>query len=650
MMFHFDKQNKIKNIFPLIIAIVITQIIQIRPYFFGNFYGDPFDGRLQIVLHEHWFRFFSGFTSLRNTNFFHPYEFGLGLSDPFIIQGLIHSIFRYMNFDMFESWALSNIVMIFIGNLGFALIAHVAFKSNLIKFFFILINGLSYTYIAHIYLHPNITGFALIPYIFFIAINKKFKTQNKVSLIYITLLILAITSWYGFVLTLLSGITYSLLNFRKLNLSIILRSLKSKFFIFSNIFALPIIVLFLYIHLPVLDEVVRTKDEMLMNSPNINNILNGSQLGGGLFNFIYNLMGFYPNKFFKEYEIGLTTSVFLLFLINFIVLISINKKSNLLKIWVANLIILIIFFTFNDFSIFSLIWDSLSIFTSIRIPIRYLVILASMNIFIFLSILDNFYIKEKSRKKLIVVFTFLFILFLDQLRFQTSEFIKKDYNSDKVIEKTLIKNKMCQSFYLDTEGIEWWNDQLEAMIISSSTGIPTVNGYSGGFPVDYPNQDWRSRADLGKVINWLKSNNAVEGTCLLKRNYSILFSQSPIVNIISGFDLTEIKSDNSWNWSVDKSSDLRIYNFQDTKLVKTMQFVLKIPPCVENKSIDIYFDNKFISKINLSQSNKSFLFQNKIEIDPNSEITIEFKTDESFCSVENDLRNLYFNLLNVKFI
>ena len=650
MMFHFDKQNKIKNIFPLIISIVITQIIQIRPYFFGNFYGDPFDGRLQIVLHEHWFRFFSGFTSLRNTNFFHPYEFGLGLSDPFIIQGSIHSIFRYMNFDMFESWALSNIVMIFIGNLGFALIAHVAFKSNLIKFFFILINGLSYTYIAHIYLHPNITGFALIPYIFFIAINKRFKTQNKVSLIYITLLVLAITSWYGFVLTLLYGITYSLLNFRKFNLSIILRSLKSKVFIFSNIFASPIIVLFLYIHLPVLDEVVRTKDEMLMNSPNINNILNGSQLGGGLFNFIYNLMGFYPNKFFKEYEIGLTASVFLLFLINFIVLISINKKSNLLKMWVANLIILIIFFTFNDFSIFSLIWDSLSIFTSIRIPIRYLVILASMNIFIFLSILDNFYIKEKSRKKLIVVFTFLFILFVDQLRFQTSEFIKKDYNSDKVIEKTLIKNKMCQSFYLDTEGIEWWNDQLEAMIISSSTGIPTVNGYSGGFPVDYPNQDWRSRADLGKVINWLKSNNAVEGTCLLKRNYSILFSQSPIVNIISGFDLTEIKSDNSWNWGVDKSSDLRIYNFQDTKLVKTMQFVLKIPPCVENKSIDIYFDNKFISKINLSQSNKSFLFQNKIEIDPNSEITIEFKTDENYCGVENDLRNLYFNLLNVKFI
>lgn len=650
MLFLFGKQNKFKNTYPLIISIALTQLIQIRPYLLGNFYGDPFDGRLQIVLHEHWFRFFSGITALRDTNFFYPYEYGLGLSDPFVIQGFIHTFFRFFGFDMYDSWAASNIIMIFLGNLGLALIAHSYFKSNAIKFFFVLINGISYTYVAHIYLHPNITGFALIPYIFYFAIHKNIKIKNRIALIYVSFLMLAITSWYGFVFTLLFGVIYLLFKFQSLNISCIKEALVSKILFFSIIITAPIPLLFFYIHLPVLNDVTRTKDEMLLNSPNFDNILNASQLGGGLFNSLYSLFGLSPSKFFKEYEIGITFTFLLIFIISFILLISKQKNIKLLHLWFTNIIILALFFKINNFSVFSLFWDTLPIISSIRIPIRYLIIFAAINIFIFLAILDKYYMKNiKGIRFWILVFLLLIISF-DQFRLQTSNFVKKDYQADKKIVQTLVNNKNCKAFYLDSEGIEWWNDQLDAMIISSTTGIPTVNGYSGGYPKNYPNQDWRGRADLGRVREWLINNNAINETCLLKRNYSTLFTQSPIVNIISGFDLTEVNNNKSWNWSIDEISEIKIYNFQQKKLTQTVIFSLQIPPCLKEKSVEIYFDDKFQKKIELNQKNSNYLFKNQIILNPERDLTIKFKTDSNLCSVPNDPRTLNFNLLDIEFI
>jgi len=656
MVFLFSKQSKIKNTYPLIISILITQVIQIRPYLFGNFYGDPFDGRLQIVLHEHWFKFFSGLTSLRNTNFFYPYPYGLGLSDPFVIQGFLHSIFRSANFDIIESWALSNIAMIFIGNIGLALIAHVSFKTNAIKFFFVLINGISYTYVAHIYLHPNITGFALIPYIFYFAINSKLKIQNKISLIYITLALLSLTSWYGFIFTVFFGIVYLILNFRKLKLLDLIKAFTSKVFIFSNFIAIPIFLLFIYIHLPVLDEVTRTKEEMILNSPNLNNILNGSQLGGGLFNFTYKYLGLTPNLYFKEYEIGISISMMAIFIISFIILTFKRRVSQLLILWVTNTIILALFFSINNISIFSFFWDFIPVASSIRIPIRYLIVFVVINVFIFLALLDKFNLNNinnknnKNNNKYFIILVLLTITTFDQLRFETAKFEKKNYTSDKKIEKTLLSNKSCKAFYLDSEGLEWWNDQLEAMIISSSTGIPTVNGYSGGFPANYPNQDWRSRADLGNVGKWLIKNNALSGTCLLRRNYANLFNESPVTNIISGFDLTESNDRNTWNWSIDDTSEIKIFNFQKNKIIKNLEFTLKLPTCLDEKSVEIYFDDQFIAIINLNQISKTYTYEKEIRIMPESELSIKFKTDTNFCSVPNDLRSLNFNLLNIRFI
>ncbi len=649
MVSHFEKQNKFQNIYPIILSIILTQIIQMRPYFSKNFYGDPFDGRLQIVLHEHWYRFFTGLTNLRETNFYFPYEFGLGLSDPFLLQGTIHSIFRFINFDMYTSWALTNCVMLLIGNLGFGLLAHYSFKANYSKFFFVMISGLSFTFIAHVYVHPNITGFALIPFIFFFAINQNIKIINRISLIYVLLSLLLLTSWYGFVFTALFGILHLLINLNYLKRYIFFQLFKSRTFLLANFAALPLIFMFLYIHYPVLGEVIRTKDEMLLNSPSLNNLLNGSHLGGGIFGTLYEYFNLTTSTFFKEFEIGLTFLSFIISLISLLVLIFLHRDSQLIKIWVSNFLILVFFIKINNFSLFSFVWDFFPIATSIRIPIRYLILFSGINIYIIIKILDKLNLSGKNKRKKFYVFIFLSLFLLDQLRFTTADFEKNDYNADKIIIKTLLSSNECKAFYLDTEGFEWWNDQLEAMVIASETNIPTINGYSGGFPNNYPSQEWRSRSDLGRIGQWLVSNNAIENTCVLRRNIVTPISQTFVTNIVNGFDLTEINKSNTWNWSLSNISIFKIYNFNSSKMDKELEFKIVIPSCMENKAIKIYINDEEVQNITLNNLKKSFLFKKLITIQQMGEMEIKFITSNNYCKVQNDPRDLNFSVQNIKF-
>ena len=647
--------SKFKSYSHLFLAIIFTQFIQIRPYLSKNFYGDPFDGRLQIVLHEHWWRFLRGETSLRNTEFFYPFEKSLGLSDPFIVQGFIHSFFRLLNFDMYESWAISIIVMLLIGNIGMALLASKLFTNRIIQIFFVIISGISYTYIAHIQSHPNITGIALVPYAINFLIEYRKNTAKSISGFLIIFPILMLTSWYAsfFLFIFILFVVLTSRNIKKGIQELYYETRrKLKVIIPSFFLSFAIILLFFYIHIPVLSSNIRTTEELILNSPKFSNILNGSQLGGGFFARIYEFLGYKGERFYYEYQIGLTASIFaitvliaLYFLINFR---KIKDFSFLLRLYLINLAVLAMFFAFNNVSVFSFLYDHVKILSSIRIPIRYLIFFSNVNLFIFLKIIDLKSSKYLKTRWMVITVIALMILTLDQFRVKTSEFNKGSYQGDKKFTKVLLTNQNCKSFILATEGLEWWDDQLQAMITSAESGVPTVNGYSGGFPKYYPNLNWRSKSDLLSMGKWLELNNANENTCVLRRNLVENFSTKIFVDTFGGFDLIETNGKDIWRWSTSNSASLKLINYRNSIAKGTITFNLKLPKCSLETFVNVGIGSAEKLKLKIEKGETISVALN-YAIGEESEQYLDFFTESPGCMVEKDPRKLYFNVSNISF-
>ena len=115
-------KNKNQTIFLAIISIIFG-LYTYRSAFSGKLLGDPFDSRLMIVLHEHWWRWINGKTSFLDTEFFYPFDRAFGYSDVFLIQGPIHVLFRFFGFDMFAAWTITTFIFLLFGNIGWAFLS-----------------------------------------------------------------------------------------------------------------------------------------------------------------------------------------------------------------------------------------------------------------------------------------------------------------------------------------------------------------------------------------------------------------------------------------------------------------------------------------------------------------------------------------------
>jgi hypothetical protein len=463
-----------------------------------------------------------------------------------------------------------------------------------------------------------------------------------------------LTSWYAsfFLALFLFVLILTTKNLKVVVLKCIDESRKKlRIIIPSLIFSLALLLLFLYIHLPVLSSNIRTNQEMILNSPNFSNIMNGSQLGGGVFSRIYEFLGFQEERFYYEYQIGLTFSVFsitlliaIFFLLNFR---HRNRYAFQIKLYLVNVVILSVFFVVGNSSAFSYLYEHFKLFSSIRVPIRYLIFFATINVFVFLKIIDLNPLKYLKSRWVIVTTTVLLILVLDQFRLNTSEFKKSSFQGDTNLTKILKTNPECKSFILATEGFEWWDDQLQAMITSAESGLPTVNGYSGGFPNGYPNLNWRSKSDLLSVGKWLTANNAEEKSCVLRRNLVESFNTKIFVDSNEGFDLKETNGRDVWSWSISDQSSLKLINYRRLIASDSLALDLQLPKCSADSYINIQIGSGVIQRFRIENGVKKSIILD-YSISGESEQYLNFSIDSSGCTVDNDPRKLYFNVSNIQ--
>jgi hypothetical protein len=90
---------------------------------FSVLFGDPFDGRIETTILEHWFAVFGGHEPWNRMAYFYPVPDSLGYNDGYFLYGVIFSLFRVLGFDPFVASELVNSCVHFAGFVYFYLFA-----------------------------------------------------------------------------------------------------------------------------------------------------------------------------------------------------------------------------------------------------------------------------------------------------------------------------------------------------------------------------------------------------------------------------------------------------------------------------------------------------------------------------------------------
>ena len=491
----------------------------------NEFLGDRGDARLSIVLYEHWFSFFLGKENLTSTIFFFPATDTLGLTDAFFAQGMLHSIFRFSGFGTLDAWALTNIVLIFLGILGISRLASRIFYSQVIVFCVTLLASIAYPFVTQLG-HVQSIGYLFVFWLVDWAIlakngNLGQKKRARIFLI-LGLPILALSNWYPFallvlmfclaILVYLVGHPSSIwLNFKRI-LQASLGEIKSS----ENrnfqtkvavICSISLWMLWLRIYLPVMSALdSKSWGEINFFSPRLGDLINASYRSEGVHKAIYEKLHL-SNSPTYERSLGLTFSLFFFVLCLSYLLI---RKSNLISTrdqkisWVVLCIsiiptLLIIQDEFGH-SAWYPFWKIIPGVSSIRAPFR--VSIYSSWLLIFLL----YYLLRNRRPVVIVSLTILLI-------WDTSRVIPTDWERDqylplqtKLVLSQIEKNN-CGSFYSRPSTVgDNTIFQIDNEVMASTFGIPTVNGYSGNFAKGWPTG--LDAATDSQVLRWFDFNKS----------------------------------------------------------------------------------------------------------------------------------------------
>ncbi len=645
------------KLFSLAIVSVSYTLFTYKSIFYGKLLGDPFDSRLQIVLHEHWWRWFNGLVEFRDTEFFYPFDKALGYSDAFLTQGIVYSFFRFIGFEMASSWSITTIGLLLIGNLGWAFIAHKFVKSFVLQILTVLTMVSSLSFVYYFTLNPNIMGYSYISWIALLVNNisqekDKLVKNRKISIFITLFLIYALSCWYaaffiGLVLTSRLLLEF-VFNRKNINFSQSEYSFKSivRQYYYQAPLQLFLIWLFVDIYISVANDPLRSTAELVENSPRISYLANGSnvdgtKLSGAFFRHLYLNLGL---DFDKEYGIGigLLTSIFGLLSLGYVIYKRLFSISQYL--WICAIFFVYLYFHIwpNQVSIHKFLFESIPGFDSIRYPARYVILIGFSASLLIFFILDQI-LKDSSFKRRTLIFLVGSLIVVDQYR---SPY--KGWDSDSLVNLELMKQKQdivtnCDYFYYDFPG-GWWNEQIEAMMFSIQIGVPTVNGYSGAFPPGYPIESFNSTSEPLKIFRWISEISRENRGCLVTGRTKIksLNSNSESVEFV-GFTGEEKMGSSTWRWANSSSPYLYIYSRENS--LRNLKFSLKTSSCFENQTIRITdSQNNLLVKDTIVEKSQNY----DLEVDLSNKFIkiIQFNTDAQVCKVKGDPRDLYFEIKN----
>lgn len=637
-----------KKILPVIASIIFSFI----PYYKileGNFVGYP-ALKWAWVNYEHWFQFLQGNIHLRELNIFYPYLKSLGFSDSFMIQGIIYSFYR----SLFESRELSlvitNLTLAAFFSLGILKIGQLILKNIILSLIFNLLVMTSYFYSITLG-GAQTPGYALAVWtIYFgmLAFNKfnNNQTRNRnFTLFLLCLPILALSTWYAAFFIINLSLIYYFLNLilRIDNRESHIPFVKQYFLNYKNLsFSLISIILwsiFIWIYYPVKDIPIRTWEEVLLFLPRIIDFINASSLGGGF------LKDFYSLKIFINGNYGGVTPILLILLLILVLLktkFTKNEKIFLLTMFIWFILIL----KFNDkYSLYYLFWNFIPGYNSIRDPSRAMVILHIG----LLILVIKYYSQILIKKRLIYFIIIIGLILFEQIRFEQPSYKISNYllEEEEKLHINEIKSQSCSTVFFLRNGFGWWKDQIDGMVFANYFGLRSVNGYSGGIPLNYPNVNDKLPGSFNETLNWIYSYNKFNNICIYDETGIWNLLNEKYYPPIEGTDELYSKESNNnefWHWSKKEKIKFKTIAIGKNLSQKVFSATIVNNPCKTVSRVDIIINNvryKFPIEKELDILLQVKDLQNRINL-------ISIETDASACKIENDDRTLYFQIKNVK--
>jgi hypothetical protein len=608
-----------------------------------------------IVLHEHWWRWFNGLVELRDTEFFYPYNTALGYSDVFLVQGVIYSVFRFFNQDLANSWTFATLLLLIIGNLGWVFVANKYIKIFVVRFLFILTITSSLSFVNYFTLNPNIVGYSYLSWLSLFYLNirseKKAKIRTRKWAIFILIiLIYALSCWYGAFFLVFTLFIKELISLVVEKRKIRIHFDKSNFKAVVPFIPLQIFFawLFYYIYISVSNQPYRPTDEMIRNSPRLQLLpnggnVNGAELNGSFFRVVYEKLNL---NYEQEYTIGIGFFVFVFSIIFLIKFLRNNLKTPSNLTWISSILISYFFFIVfgNNLSIHKFFFENVPGFNSIRCPSRYVILVGFFAIFGIFYLIDQLFIKNKGYLIRASLLSILLVLLIDQQRspykgWDKQQLVNTDLNSQ--IEEIKLN---CDYFYYDYPG-GWWYDQIEAMVFSSKIGIPTVNGYSGAFPPNYPTEPFNSEKPPLKIFDWIEKIDKTERGCFVTGRTPVRILNKDLLSVdLVGFTPVETMGKNYWQWAVSPNPYMFIINYSKKDII--LNFEIQPSKCLKALDLKIVeVPEKVIFENNLTAKGANF----DIKIDFNDDIVkrIELITSAEGCKLDGDPRILYFEIKNL---
>jgi hypothetical protein len=522
--------------------------------------GDLGDSRVVLFWMEHWFQSIQGMATFRNLPVFFPITNTLSGSDAFLVQGLLHSVLRFLSFDIGTSFVVATMLVHAIGSYScVALLQNFNIHLNYKVLVIVLYGSMTPFWLSRN--HVQLLIFPMLGWIVYF-LYKFYVSRNSLYFTFSILMffLILLSAGYAIAFSLFYVIIFFAISIffespRRV-LSNLLIQIKFRATIWALIISSPLIYLFKRLYLSS-DSLVssHTKAATLFYSPSASDLASTPSSLQGLegsipifskllenFNSLPNPTGEYGGSF------GFITILFILgtclFLFRRFIAVDWNAKS--FELGIVFLITITLAFCYliilkdgRGVSIWASTFYHLPFFDGIRVISRFSLFAALLIPFILglgLWEIRRSIKRHKLFDRLVIIFSVL--IFLNQPANYYGSF-----HSSEILVLNQIDSKLknsCLSFYLlksssSEEDFPSWVTSGDALALATRTGIPAINGASSFFPEEYPMELYTQsdRLDtLSKLHDWIKLHD-LSRVCLIEYSRA---GYAPVRTIVTGFE------------------------------------------------------------------------------------------------------------------
>jgi hypothetical protein len=663
-------QNKATILKNLALSILLS-LYTFRAYFYGYILGDEYDTRLMISQHEHWYRLFFKNGIFRDTLYFYPKQDALGYTDAFLIPSFFYVPFRFFDFGILQAWSLATFLTLVLGFLGWAYLIEYLIKNSILRVLALISVALYPAWVAQLEFFPNAVGYAYISWLIYLLI--KLYVNQESSQFYLTLnvlifltLLLMLTSWYPAVffvaialLSLLINLTSNFFRPKRITFqkSIKKLNLRTSLLVALN---LSLFSLWASIHLPIFRSTSTSRSwvEVLLHSVSFKDLVNPAPLNNGIyFLVVKNLNTNTVDIRNLGFSLALTVTfvvIGILIALNYKTWINnyynFDKKYQIFSklILIPALILGLIFLKLNeDFSLYKIFWSTIPGLSSIRYPYRFYFILG-MILWIFIFMTLDIYLKHNPfAKNKIFIYIIFILVTLDNLKPYYSFWKAEDYLPSSLHKQTTFIEENCDYFILDRPG-GWWDDATKAIALSALTGVPAANGQSSGYPEGYPVKPQLYEGDVTEMLEWAQFGISSEKGCFVSDSFTPLISEpiEPRVETYDGFSPKEGGETDYWSWATRSDPVLFVSTIANSRN-NILDIQIKTPPCLQERELTfVALPDTQLKKIAIDAKSSNY----SIQIPPSryNLTKIQILTNDDFCEIENDPRDLFFEIKNYK--